>query len=148
MPDLILFVGIQASGKSTFYREHFAHEYQYINLDTLRTRGREGRRLQEFISERANIVVDNTNPLKEDRRRYIVPAKEAGYRIEGYYFSSSIADCLERNEKRVGDAKVPRCAICSTHKKLELPELSEGFDALHYVVIQNGKFTVKEWEDQ
>ena len=37
----ILFTGIQATGKSSFYRERFFHTHVRINLDMLRTRHRE-----------------------------------------------------------------------------------------------------------
>ena len=37
----ILFTGIQATGKSSFYRERFFHSHVRINLNMLRTRHRE-----------------------------------------------------------------------------------------------------------
>ena len=37
----IIFIGLQASGKSTFYRQRLAKDYVHINLDTLHTRNKE-----------------------------------------------------------------------------------------------------------
>ena len=42
----IVFIGIQASGKSTFYREQFSR-LVHINLDTLHTRNKENELLKE-----------------------------------------------------------------------------------------------------
>ena len=39
--QLILFTGVQASGKSTFYQQYFYHTHLRINLDMLKTRHRE-----------------------------------------------------------------------------------------------------------
>jgi len=35
--DAVIFTGIQASGKSTFYKEQFSRTHIRINLDMLRT---------------------------------------------------------------------------------------------------------------
>ena len=39
--QLIIFMGLQASGKSTFYREKFIDTHIRLNLDMLKTRHRE-----------------------------------------------------------------------------------------------------------
>jgi len=36
--EAVIFVGLQAAGKSTFYRERFFDTHVRINLDMLRTR--------------------------------------------------------------------------------------------------------------
>jgi predicted kinase len=41
MMEAILFTGIPASGKSTFYKERFFATHVRINLDMLKTRKRE-----------------------------------------------------------------------------------------------------------
>lgn len=142
---MILFTGIQASGKTTFYQKNFKERYVHINLDTLNTRNKEWRAIEECIKTGKNFVVDNTNPTRADREKYISIAKENHYQVIGYYFKSSISECIERNEHRTGKAKVPRCAIAGTSKKLELPDLQEGFDKLLYVYIEDSKSIVKEW---
>lgn len=37
----VIFVGIQARGKTTFFKENFEGEYVHVNLDTLKTRNKE-----------------------------------------------------------------------------------------------------------
>ena len=75
---LVIMMGIQGSGKSTFYHRFLESEYVHINLDTLKTRYRESTAFSEAIANGENIAVDNTNPTKADRARYISVAKAAG----------------------------------------------------------------------
>jgi predicted kinase len=91
----IIFVGIQASGKSTFYSQHFFHTHIRINLDLLKTRHREKRLLETCLEITQSFVIDNTNPTSEDRKRYIEPAKNKGFQIIRYYFKSKIADSIK-----------------------------------------------------
>lgn len=142
---MILFVGIQASGKTTFFEKNFKGYYEHINLDTLNTRNKEWLAIKQCIEQGRKFVVDNTNPTKADREKYIAVAKEHGYQVIGYYFKSCIRECIERNEQRTGKEKVPRCAIAGTSNKLELPDFREGFDELYYVYIENMKSIVEEW---
>ena len=46
------------------------------------------------------LVVDNTNPARSDRLAYIAPARQASYRVIGFYFQSHVADCERRNRQR------------------------------------------------
>ena len=92
-------------------------------------------------------MVDNTNPAVADREKYILMAKEYGYKTEGYFFRSVIADCVERNRKRTGKACVPEKAIVYTSNRLELPSYREGFDRLYFVRIEQNEFIVEEWRE-
>lgn len=145
--EAIIFVGIQASGKSTYYHQYYS-AYEHVNLDTLHTRNKENLFLQECIRDERPFVVDNTNPTSKDREKYIQLAKANGYFVCGYYFQSAIADCMERNSLRKGKERVPDKALACTHSKLEIPKLEEGFDKLYYVRIENGSFVTEEWNDK
>ena len=79
--EAVVFIGVQATGKSSFFRERLFDTHVRLNLDMLRTRHRESILLRACIEGKARFVVDNTNPSREDRRRYIEPAREAGYRV-------------------------------------------------------------------
>ena len=147
--EAIIFVGIQAAGKSSFYKERFFNTHVRINLDMLKTRHRERGLLRTCIDLKQPFVVDNTNPTVEERARYIAPAKAAGFRIVGYYFQSRVPDCLARNDRREPRERVPGKAIGGTARRLQLPSLAEGFDALHYVrIAEDGRFRVEEWADE
>ena len=147
--EAVILAGIQGSGKSTFCRERFFESHVRINLDMLRTRHREELLIKACLAAKQPFVVDNTNPTKEERARYIVPAKYAGFGVVGYYFASKVEDCKQRLEQRTSVASVPIQGLLGTYKRLELPNLSEGFDALYYVAIgPDGNFCISEWKDE
>jgi predicted kinase len=92
------------------------------------------------------FVIDNTNPTREERAKYIDAAKSAKYSVVGYYFRSQADECLARNQRRTD--RVPDVGLLSTAKKLELPTLEEGFDTLKYVRLTEAGFVVEEWNDE
>jgi predicted kinase len=144
--EAVIFIGIQGSGKSTFYQQQFASTHVRINLDTLKTRHRENLLLQQCLREGKDFVVDNTNPTVEERRRYIAPAKAAGFTIAGYFFDVPIQDCIARNKTREAKAKIPVPALYGTRKKLQLPSRVEGFEHLFTVTIDASGFSVRPFE--
>ncbi len=145
--ECVIFIGIQATGKSSFYQQMFFHSHVRINLDMLRTRHRENVLFEACLTAKQSVVIDNTNVTKILRYRYIEPAKGAKFIIKGYYFQSKVSDALRRNQRRSGELQVPDKAIYGTSAKLELPDYDEGFDDLYYVSItSDGKFGVMEWE--
>ncbi len=141
----IIFCGIQAAGKSTFYSHHFMQTHLRISMDLLRTRNRERRFLDLCLQTRQPFVIDNTNPSAEERCRYIEPALAAGFRLTAYYFDISMGEAIRRNAARSGRAKIPVKEIGGTRKRLEVPKLEEGFSRLYTVQLQpNNYFTVAE----
>ena len=147
--QIVILMGVQASGKSMFCKQHLYASHIRINLDMLKTRHREKRLLQTCLEIGQSLVIDNTNPTREDRRRYIEPAKEAGFHVEGYYFESKIEICKQRNECRPESQRVPLPGVLGTYGRLELPGYDEGFDRLYFVKInENGEFIVEEWDNE
>lgn len=143
----IIFVGIQASGKSTFYKERLKPlGYAHISMDQLHYRRREQRMLDLCIAAGTPLVIDNTNPTREDRLRYMPKLKAAGYRIECFFFQSRVKDYIRRNEER--GMKVPSNAIAATSNKLELPSSEEGFDDITFVRIGPEGFETSEYIEQ
>ena len=140
-----IIMGLQGSGKSTFYTTRLSDSFIRVNLDTLKTRARERQLIEKCIQDSECYAVDNTNPTRADRERYIIPAKEAGYRVIGYFMESKLKDCIQRNALREGDARVPEKAIAATSNKLEIPSYDEGFDELYFVRNDGGAMTVEEW---
>lgn len=143
---LILFMGIPASGKTTFYRARFS-DLVHINLDTLHTRTKERELFAECLANGRSVVVDNTNPTRADRARYIPLARAAGYEVVGYFFQSVIADCVARNAKREGKARVPDTAIACISGKLEMPTYAEGFDKLFFIRFGEEGQQIDEWRE-
>ncbi|MBQ7357237.1 MAG: AAA family ATPase [Clostridia bacterium] len=141
----VIMIGLQGSGKSTFYNTHLSESFIRVNLDTLKTRHREKTLIEQCLAEGKSYAVDNTNPTKLDREKYIVPAKQAGYRVIGYFMESKIKDCIKRNAERQGSARVPDKAIAATSNKMEMPSYAEGFDELYFVKNDGVSMTVEAW---
>lgn len=145
-PLLIILMGLPAAGKSTFYAHELAPRgIAHINLDTLRTRNRELRQIQEYLKRGVSFAVDNTNTLPEERARYIKLATDEGYRIEGYFLRSRVQECIRNNEER--DKKVPIAAIASMSARLILPSKKEGFDALYFVNRTEKGYDISPWKE-
>lgn len=146
--EAIIFCGIQATGKTTFYRENFLKTHVRLSLDQLRTRNREQKFFELCIETEQSFVIDNTNPTKLDRERYILRAKSKGFKIIGYYFQSKVVEAIARNSQREGKEKIPEVGIKGTFNKLEIPSMEEGFDELFYVEIIGNNFLIKEWANE
>ncbi|WP_196888221.1 AAA family ATPase [Aureivirga sp. CE67] len=144
----ILFIGIQATGKSTFYKQNFFNSHVRISLDLLNTKNKQQKFLETCFETNTQFVVDNTNVEKERRKYFIDLAKENKYKVIGYYFKSNIQEALERNSLRKGKEKIPNVGLFSTRKKLELPNYEEGFDALYFVEIIENEFVITEWKNE
>ena len=140
--ELIIFVGLQASGKSTFFRARFAATHEHVSKDLFRNNKNPNRRQTQLIEAALrvgrSVVVDNTNPTAEERRPLIQLGREHGAKIVGYYFESEVRRCLERNRQRTGKARVPDVALYTTAKKLVRPSYPEGFDELYDARITGG----------
>ncbi|PSL23111.1 AAA family ATPase [Chitinophaga ginsengisoli] len=146
--EAIIFCGLQATGKTGFYKEHFLQTHVRISLDLLKSRYREDLFLGACIKGTQPFVVDNTNPGAADREKYIQLAKQHKFKVIGYYFQSILKDALERNSQRTGKAQVPKVGVLNTYKHLEIPQFSEGFDELHYVELGPDGFTIKAWNHE
>lgn len=133
--ELVIFVGLQASGKTTFYHTHFAETHQHISKDLFPNNKNKDRRQTQLIAaaldEEKSVVVDNTNPTITERTSLIEIGNSYSCKIIGYYFSLPLSLCLERNLQRIGKAKVPEVGIYATAKKLTQPSYSEGFHQLY-----------------
>jgi predicted kinase len=145
----VLFIGLQASGKSTFFHEHFRRTHLRLNLDMLKTRHREKLLVRACLEAKQPFVIDNTNPTLADRQRYFPQALEAGFEVIGYYFQGKLQDCLERNKQRPADEFVPPVAIIGTQKRLVLPHYREGFSTLFAVKqLPEKRFLLEPWRDE
>ena len=149
--EAVILIGIQGAGKSTFCRERLFHSHVRINMDMLQSRHRETILLAACLNAKQPFVVDNTNPTREERARYIAAARAAGFRVIGYYFESKVREALLRNELRGRGHRVPERGVLGTAGRLQLPSPAEGFDALYHVRLApppevNG-FIVEGWRE-
>ncbi len=146
--EAVLFVGIQGSGKTTFYKQKLFDTHVRVSRDMVKTRNRERLLIGACLAGRQPFVVDNTNVSKSRRAEFIEPAKAAGFRVVGYYFRCELKDALRRNAQRGAGRVIPPAAVVATFKKLEPPTPAEGFDELRVVEIDGaGEFVVREWRE-
>lgn len=149
--EVILLIGLQGTGKTTFFRHNFADTHQHISKDNFRNAANREKRqlylLNEALEQQKSVVIDNTNPTPESRAAIIESARRHGAQVIGYYFQSQVQVCLERNAGREGKARVPDVAIFATAANLVLPCYEEGFDRLFYVrQVHGGSFEILEWQ--
>ncbi|KJH72752.1 ATP-binding protein [Aliterella atlantica] len=148
--ELVIFTGLQASGKTTFYRDRFAATHEHISKDLFPNNKNKNRRQEQLIKAALDagksIVVDNTNPTPVERTPLIELGSSYGCEIIGYYFASQLSCCLQRNSARTGKARVPDVALYATAKKLVVPSYSEGFDRLFCVKFNQNSQQVEEVE--
>ena len=147
MKELILMIGIQASGKTTFTNTHFANTHTIISLDKLKTRYQEKLKINQEISQNKNVVIDNTNVTKAEREIYIKIAKQKSYKVIAYYFVPNVALSLVRN-KNIDRKEVPQVAIFDRLKKLEKPDFSENIDIIFQIENLNNQQQITKWERQ
>ena len=150
--EMIILIGLQGAGKSTFYRTFFTQTHELISKDLLRTSKtrnkalRQTERIEAAFSAGQSVVIDNTNVTVEERATLIQLGHSHAAKVLGYYFDSTVKQCLERNREREGKQRVPDKVIYITAARLVLPTYAEGFDQLYSVTIGlAGTFQICEW---
>lgn len=153
MMDLAILIGLQASGKSTFYRTRLASTHVLVSKDRLRNNRRPARRQARLIAEALaagqSVAVDNTNVTVELRRELIDLGRSFGATVTGYYFPAKLADCLARNASRTGKDRIPEIGLYAMARALVRPSYAEGFDRLYVVTFgADGGFEVAPWIEE
>lgn len=105
MPKIIVLVGPPGVGKST-YANNLINEYcknlkdlSYVNQDA---QGKDHLPIfNKYLELKKDLVIDRMNFNKQQRERYLKPAKEAGYETEIIVLHESKATCMERMLKRI-----------------------------------------------
>jgi len=137
MYELVIFVGLPGSGKSTYYQEHYAATHVHVSKDLMPSaRDREQRQrmqIEQALAAGKSVVVDNTNPTIEGRATLIEIGKRHGARLVACWFDVDVRVCIMRNRSREGRARVPEVAIFTTRKKLVAPSVEEGFDEVRVI---------------
>jgi predicted kinase len=132
---LAILIGLQASGKTTFYRQQLAETHRHVSKDNFpRARNRQRRQLALIASALADgvdVAVDNTNPAPSDWAPIVGVGREHGAHIVGYWFPPDVEVSLRRNAAR--DSPVPDVGVFATLGRLRKPRLTDGFDSLYEV---------------
>ncbi|KAB2339340.1 ATP-binding protein [Actinomadura rudentiformis] len=131
--ELAILIGLQASGKTTFYRQRLAGTHVHVSKDNFgkRSRGKQARQLRliaEALEADRNVAVDNTNPSPEDWAPLIEIGRAHGARVVAYWFPLDVEGTMARNALRPPDIRVPDVGIYATLGRMRRPGPSSGFD--------------------
>jgi hypothetical protein len=146
--EIVILIGLQASGKTTFYRQVLAGTHEHVSKDNFpNARKRQRRQLRlidEALAAGHDVAVDNTNPSPQQWQPLIEIARGRGARVVGYWFPVDAPGSLERNAARDPGARVPDVGMYATLKRLRRPSVSDGFDELYAVRFDGrGGFDVR-----
>jgi predicted kinase len=148
-PCVAMLIGLQGSGKSSFYRVCFSSTHEHLSKDNWpNAKNREARLQRELraaLEQGRSVVIDNTNVTRAQRAGVLAIARELGVPVRGYVFPLDLAGCLARNASRQGRARVPERAILATINLWEAPSLDEGFAALLSVQLRDGDFEIGDY---
>ena len=148
---LYITVGLPGSGKSTYAKEFIkGKEIEYLSSDSLRAVfgkseedqtvtplvfGHIKRKVDEFLKDGKNVIVDATSVNRKERSDYINTAKKYGAKVVAIVFKMDRQGLIDRNKKRgeQGGRVVPDWVIDKMLNKFEDPSYDEGIDVMIYV---------------
>src|SRR5437868_418018 len=146
--ELVVFVGLQGSGKSGFYSSRYAGTHVHVSKDlfprhTRQKPERQLRQIEQALATGRSVVVDNTNPRRADRAPLVEMGRRHGARTIAVHFLASVGEALGRNRAREGTARVPDVAIFTAARRLEPPMPEEGFDEVVRVRLGEEGFALE-----
>ncbi len=100
-------VGLQGSGKTTYYRTNIEPTHALLSLDVQKTRSAFDALLNKYVAEQRSFAIDNTNVTRQVRAPYIRKAKEAGYRVVGCHLDVPTRTPHARNKNRTHKKAIP-----------------------------------------
>ncbi|MDN3260210.1 ATP-binding protein [Streptomyces sp. CSDS2] len=136
--DLAVLVGLQASGKSTFYARCLSGRYELVGKDLFprgarNKQARQMRLITEHLAAGRSVAVDNTNPSPREWAPLVAAARAHGATVTAYWFPPDVPGSLRRNAAREGRGRVPDVGVLATLKRLRRPSVADGFDAVYEV---------------
>lgn len=100
--EVIILVGCPGSGKSHFAKTHLVPAgYVHVNRDTLGTFNKCVSVTEQALRNRQRVVIDNTNPDAESRRRYIDVAQNFTSLVRCFIMNTSLQHAKHNNKVRI-----------------------------------------------
>ena len=124
--EVVIMVGYQGSGKSTFAAKHFGDKYTILQGDVLKTEAKMVKHLKLELTNDKSVVLDATNPSIKKRAVFIKIAKDLGATVRIVHITTTIEESMENNAKR--DNPVPKIAFYLFRKNYQQPTLEEGVE--------------------
>lgn len=157
MVEFVMFVGLPASGKSTYAKEYEKNGYKILSSDIVREefssqieRGEltipDNTNLNSMVFEelskiaRANllegksVVLDATNLARKRRKNFLRTLYKVKCKKICLLFITPVDECYRRNSNRTGYACVPDDAMYRMICSFECPNYFEGFDEITPIV--------------
>ena len=152
--ELVILVGYPGSGKSSLARAVFASQgYTRVNLDTLKTQEKCLKTTSEALHEGKSVVIDNTNPDVDSRKRYVDAAKRKDVPVRCVWVSTprEVAEHLNVMRTIAGTCDhpvVPDHAFKTFSERFVEPKVEEGFGSVIRWEFAVGSQSFKEGEGQ
>lgn len=135
---MVLMHGVPASGKTTFVKRHLMTKgYLWINQDTLHTFSRCSRATRDALAEGKSVVIDNSNPDRTARKKYIELAKLHSSSLKVVCLcmrtEENVARHLNMVRERESQGTCPHVPVVAFHayrKRAEAPEADENIDRI------------------
>lgn len=134
---MIIFIGYPGSGKSTFYKLLLEDFSEYINRDTLKTKAKCIQKAKDCSTE-YSIVIDNTNPTRDDRKEYIKIAKDKKMDTMAIWIQNdyNLSQYLAFHREIINsdkDCHIPSLVYNKYRKNFQEPTMDEGFDYIYKI---------------
>ncbi|XP_075216122.1 polynucleotide kinase 3'-phosphatase isoform X2 [Lycorma delicatula] len=133
--EVVVMVGSPGSGKSFFVKTYMVPAgYVHVNRDTLGSWQRCISDMEHALSSGKSVVIDNTNPDKMSRKRYLDIAMNKKIPCRCFVLNTTIQHAMHNNKFRrlTHEDHVPvnDIIINSYKKKFESPTKDEGFSEI------------------
>ncbi|KAK8390442.1 hypothetical protein O3P69_010254 [Scylla paramamosain] len=130
--EVIILVGFPGSGKSFFCSTHLVPlGYVSANRDTIGSWQKCISLMEKSLKDGKHVVIDNTNPDLDSRKRYIEAAKKCGVPVRCFIFATSKDHSRHNNKFREfsgeDHSKVSDMVFNMYKSKYVEPTLKEGF---------------------
>nr|XP_045608307.1 uncharacterized protein F21D5.5-like [Procambarus clarkii] len=131
--EVVIMVGYPGCGKSFLTSTHFAAlGYVQANRDSLGSWQKCLSVMEKSLQDGNHVVIDNTNPDAESRKRYIDSAKKMNIPVRCFVFNTSKDHSRHNNKFReflgADHSKVNDMIYNMYKSKFQEPTLKEGFD--------------------